>query len=134
MLHSQPVHEIGGTSLGGPRHVRGDVEEDRAAEAHREYLEGRGVHLSTLSEWGSGENVYSAGWAIGRLKYFPQAEVAEAYASGALQPQDILLTDAVPFISLTAPVRWSLVSPRLTGFRTNMFGRHFAGTLVAARP
>jgi oligopeptide transport system substrate-binding protein len=47
---------------------------------------------------------------------------------------DRLLTEAVPFIPLTAPVRWSLVSPRLTGFRTNMFGRHFAGDLVAARP
>ena len=47
---------------------------------------------------------------------------------------DRLLTEAVPFIPLTAPVRWSLVSPRLTGFRTNPFGRHFAGALVAAQP
>ncbi len=47
---------------------------------------------------------------------------------------DRLLMEAVPFISLTAPVRWSLVSPRLTGFRPNGFGRHFAGTLVAAKP
>lgn len=47
---------------------------------------------------------------------------------------DRMLTDAVPFIPLAAPVRWSLVSPRLTGFRPNPFGRHFAGGLVAARP
>lgn len=47
---------------------------------------------------------------------------------------DRLLTETVPFIPLTAPVRWSLVSPRLTGFQPNPFGRHFAGALVAARP
>ena len=47
---------------------------------------------------------------------------------------DRALMETVPFIALTAPVRWSLVSPRLTGFRTNGFGRHFAGALVAARP
>ena len=47
---------------------------------------------------------------------------------------DRLLTEAVPFIPLAAPVRWSLVSPRLTGFRTNPSGRHFAGALVAAQP
>ncbi len=47
---------------------------------------------------------------------------------------DRLLNEAVPFIPLTAPVRWSLVSPRLTGFQPNPFGRHFAGALVAARP
>lgn len=47
---------------------------------------------------------------------------------------DRALMETVPFIALTAPVRWSLVSPRLTGFRTNGFGRHFAGSLVATRP
>jgi peptide/nickel transport system substrate-binding protein len=51
-----------------------------------------------------------------------------------LASADRLLVEAVPFIPLTAPVRWSLVSERVTGFRTNMFGRHFAGALVAARP
>ena len=43
---------------------------------------------------------------------------------------DRLLAEAVPFIPLAAPVRWSLVAPRLAGFRTNMFGRHFVGGLV----
>ncbi len=47
---------------------------------------------------------------------------------------DRTLTDLVPFIPLTAPVRWSLVSPRLTGFRPNMFARHPAGELIAERP
>jgi peptide/nickel transport system substrate-binding protein len=44
---------------------------------------------------------------------------------------DRILTDLVPFIPLTAPVRWSLVSPRLTGFRPNMFARHPAIVLIA---
>jgi peptide/nickel transport system substrate-binding protein len=51
-----------------------------------------------------------------------------------LAEADRLLTEAVPFIPIAAPVRWSLVSPRLTGFRPNPFNRHFAGALVAARP
>ena len=39
-----------------------------------------------------------------------------------------------PFIALTPPVRWSLVSPRLTGFRPNPFARHPAVNLIAERP
>ncbi len=46
---------------------------------------------------------------------------------------DRSLTELAPFIPLTAPVRWSLVSPRLTGFRGNAFGRHNLAELIAAR-
>lgn len=46
---------------------------------------------------------------------------------------DRILSEITPFIPLTAPVRWSLVSPRLTGFQPNPFGRRFPGGLVAAR-
>ncbi|MDP8912354.1 MAG: ABC transporter substrate-binding protein [Pseudomonadota bacterium] len=53
-----------------------------------------------------------------------QARLAEA---------DRLLVELTPFIPLTAPVRWSLVSPRLTGFQANPFARHFVGSLLAAR-
>lgn len=44
-----------------------------------------------------------------------------------------ILTELVPFIPLTAPVRWSLVAPRLTGFRPNAFARHPAVVLIAER-
>lgn len=44
---------------------------------------------------------------------------------------DRILTDKIAFIPLTAPVRWSLVAPRLTGFRANMFGRHSLEGLIA---
>lgn len=47
---------------------------------------------------------------------------------------DRIMTDLAPFIPLTAPVRWSLVSPRLTGFATNIFGRHGIDELVAPTP
>lgn len=50
-----------------------------------------------------------------------------------LADADRVLTDLAPFIPLTAPVRWSLVAPRLTGFQPNLFAAHFPGTLVARR-
>jgi peptide/nickel transport system substrate-binding protein len=52
-----------------------------------------------------------------------QASLAEA---------DALLRNMTPFIPLTAPVRWSLVSPRLTGFQPSIFGLHPADELVVA--
>jgi peptide/nickel transport system substrate-binding protein len=51
-----------------------------------------------------------------------------------LATADRVITDAAPFIPLAAPVRWSLVSPRLTGFRPNRFGRHPAGELIRRAP
>jgi len=50
-----------------------------------------------------------------------------------LAEADRILTALVPFIPLTAPVRWSLVAPRLTGFRPNAFARHPAVVLIAER-
>jgi len=47
---------------------------------------------------------------------------------------DRILAETVPFISIAAPVRWSLVSSRLTGFRANVFARHPAGELIAPAP
>ena len=53
---------------------------------------------------------------------------------GLLANADRILADAAPFIPLGAPLRWSIVSPRLTGFRANPFARHFAGELIRAQP
>jgi oligopeptide transport system substrate-binding protein len=47
---------------------------------------------------------------------------------------DRLLTELAAFVPLTAPVRWSLVGPRITGFRPNPFGIHAAGELLAREP
>jgi oligopeptide transport system substrate-binding protein len=46
---------------------------------------------------------------------------------------DRMLTEAAVFLPIAAPVRWSLVSPRLTGFRRNPFGRHSPVELIARR-
>jgi peptide/nickel transport system substrate-binding protein len=50
-----------------------------------------------------------------------------------LADADRLLSSATPFIPIAAPVRWVLVSPRLTRFKPNMFGRRFIGSLVEER-
>jgi peptide/nickel transport system substrate-binding protein len=49
-----------------------------------------------------------------------------------LAKADRAMTEAVLFVPIAAPVRWSLVSPRLTGFRRNVFGRHAPGELIAS--
>jgi len=51
-----------------------------------------------------------------------------------LQAADARLAAAAPFIAIAAPVRWSLVSPRLTGFRANPFARHPGGELIRGAP
>jgi peptide/nickel transport system substrate-binding protein len=53
---------------------------------------------------------------------------------GLLGNADRILAGLGPFIPLTAPVRWSLVAPRLTGFRPNSFGRHPLGELIEEQP
>ena len=53
---------------------------------------------------------------------------------GLLANADRILARLGPFIPLTAPVRWSLVAPRLTGFRPNAFGRHPVGELIREQP
>lgn len=49
----------------------------------------------------------------------------------ALVEADRALADLTPYIALAGPVRWSLVSRRLTGFRPNAFARHPASELIA---
>jgi peptide/nickel transport system substrate-binding protein len=61
------------------------------------------------------------------------ARIAPDAASrrGLIANADRILAGAAPFIPIGAPVRWSLVGPRLTGFRANRFGLHAAGELTA---
>ena len=69
----------------------------------------------------------------------PAADAAMESARTAATPDarrtfliqaDGTLATVAPFIALAAPPRWSLVSPRLVGFRPNLFGRHPAGELL----
>jgi peptide/nickel transport system substrate-binding protein len=48
-----------------------------------------------------------------------------------LTKADLLLTDLAVFVPIASPVRWSLVSPRLTGFQPNFLARHPPGELIA---
>ena len=48
-----------------------------------------------------------------------------------LAKADAILRDAIVFIPLTAPVRWSLVARRLTGFQPNIFAYHAPDGLIA---
>jgi hypothetical protein len=56
----------------------------------------RNIALASIERWGAVNHVYSPGWALGRLKFFPASEIAAAFADGRLLPSDILLTDGVP--------------------------------------
>lgn len=67
---------------------------------------------------------------IAAARIAPAARTRRALLANA----DRLLTDAGAFIPLAAPIRWSMVSPRLTAFRPNPFGRHPAGELIQPAP
>ncbi len=69
-----------------------------------------------------------------RLLAAARTELSTADRQTLMAAADRLLTDAAAFIPIAAPVRWSLVSPRLTGFQVNAFSRHLPGTLVAPEP
>jgi hypothetical protein len=64
--------------------------------AHAADLAARGIPVASASRWVQGDQVYSEGWALGRIRYVPGAAIDAAYRAGRLQPVDILLTDAVP--------------------------------------
>lgn len=65
--------------------------------------------------------------ALARARAASTAEERQA----ALAEADRALAAITPFIAIGAPVRWSLVSRRLTGFRPNLFARHAASELIA---
>lgn len=71
-------------------------EQSEIARTHRDWFLQRGIEPGSADRWLSGDAVYSAGWAVGRLSYVPASEIQAAYADGRLRPTDILLTDAVP--------------------------------------
>lgn len=71
-------------------------EQRAAAEANRDFFEAKGITVTSIERWVEVDHCYATGWALGRLTFFPAAEIDEAYADGRLRPEDILLTDGVP--------------------------------------
>lgn len=65
--------------------------------------------------------------ALDRARF--AATAAERQA--ALAEADALIAATAAYIPLADPIRWSLVSRRLTGFRPNGFARHPASELIA---
>ena len=71
-------------------------EQTEAATRDETYFAQQGIEISTPLRWVNGEQVYSAGWALGRIKSTPATEINVAYSAGRLASADILLTDGVP--------------------------------------
>jgi len=71
-------------------------EQSETAREKAEAFAQLGVTVATLDRWLALNHVYSDGWAPGRLKFFPAAEINAAFADGRLLPTDILLTDGLP--------------------------------------
>jgi hypothetical protein len=71
---------------------------EQAAVAHDNlgYLLSRGIQVSSVSRWAWTDELYSPGWALGRLVFVPVRELADFYRAGFLRPDDILMLDAVP--------------------------------------
>lgn len=71
-------------------------EQSETARRDAEALAALGVTVASVDRWVLGHHIYSAGWALGRLKFFPSGEITAAFTDGRLLPTDILLTDGVP--------------------------------------
>jgi oligopeptide transport system substrate-binding protein len=69
-----------------------------------------------------------------RLVEAARSPVDEAERQALLGAADRLLTDAAIFIPISEPLRWSLVSQRLSGWQPNPFARHMPASLIAPRP
>jgi len=71
-------------------------EQRPVAEANRDWFAAEGIIVDSPGRWATGNTSYSDGWALGRLNYVPGNAIEEAYRTGVLRPDDILLTDGVP--------------------------------------
>jgi hypothetical protein len=85
----QPIHELDIRYM--PTFEQAGVAATNAA-----YFSERGIQIGRLTDWDTGANAYSHGWAMGRLVYVPAGQIQQAYAAGVLKPDDILLTDGIP--------------------------------------
>lgn len=71
-------------------------EQQASAEDHADYLAEHGITISSTARWADRNPCYAHGWALGRLKQVRGDEIWQAYLSGALTSDDILLADGIP--------------------------------------
>ncbi len=91
LVRSTVVAAPGATAFYFPTYEQSEV-----AAMDEAFLAGSGIRLGSPNRWLAGDQVYAAGWALGRLRFIPAAQIQAAYAQGRLAPQDILVTDGVP--------------------------------------
>ncbi|MBN1765017.1 MAG: hypothetical protein JW860_07140, partial [Sedimentisphaerales bacterium] len=66
------------------------------ADANRDWFLAQGVPVGSIAQWISGNIGYSPGWALGEIKFVTADLIQDAYLSGQLEPDDILLTNGIP--------------------------------------
>lgn len=71
-------------------------EQREAAERDRAWLEQNDVIVGSTDRWLLGDACYAPGWAFGKAKFVPGADIKQAFLDGRLTYQDILVTDGVP--------------------------------------
>jgi hypothetical protein len=99
-------------------------EQSDVARTNRAAFEDLGVQVASLERWIDANHVYASGWAVGRLKFFPAAEISAAFADGRLTPRDVLLTDGVP--AETPPVAGIIsLRPSTPNSHTAILSRSF---------
>ncbi len=72
------------------------LEQLPVAETNAAYFQSEGFPVSSTARWLDGNACYSAGWALGTLKFFPASQIDAAFLGGGLTAEDILLTDGIP--------------------------------------
>lgn len=108
-------------------------QQDAAANSAAE-LADAGIIVSSTNRWADGNACYAEGWAMGTLKYFPADEIDSAFLSGALLPEDILLTDGVPaeIPSVAGVISLAPSTPNShVAILSRTFGLPFAHTAIA---
>ncbi|MDI1446288.1 PEP/pyruvate-binding domain-containing protein [Polyangium sp. 6x1] len=71
-------------------------EQNASAQENQSFFANAGFPVSSVERWTGGSQCYSAGWALGKLRYVPTDQIEAAYTNGTLKSEDILLTDAIP--------------------------------------
>ncbi|TNF34081.1 MAG: hypothetical protein EP329_07610 [Deltaproteobacteria bacterium] len=71
-------------------------EQAAAVAADAAWYAALGIRVDSAARWAGGDICYTRGWAVGRLVRVAGADIESAWASGALTPADLLLTDGVP--------------------------------------
>jgi hypothetical protein len=71
-------------------------EQIESTHDNHQFFTDKGISIGSSDQWITGNVCYSFGWAMGLLHYSAPENIESDFASGALRPDDILLTDGIP--------------------------------------